>query len=152
MDNLPKNHGFTLLELMIVVAIVGILAAIAYSSYSQYVERARRTEAFAALEQLSNALEQNFTINAAYLPSTSTNFVPPPTTIFTSTVPLDGGAPPYYNLTVRSPSQTTFTVRATPTGVQTGDGAIEINQNRVKRWDKDNSGTFDADENNWKKH
>ena len=42
---LSKLRGFTLIELMIVVAIVAILAMIAYPSYTQYVIRSRRSMA-----------------------------------------------------------------------------------------------------------
>jgi type IV pilus assembly protein PilE len=49
-----KQNGFTLMELMIVVAIVGILAAIAYPSYSEYIKKARRAEAKALLIQIGN--------------------------------------------------------------------------------------------------
>ena len=45
--------GFTLIELMIVVAIVGILGAVAYPSYQQYAREARRTDAMGALLQMS---------------------------------------------------------------------------------------------------
>jgi type IV pilus assembly protein PilE len=45
----PAIAGFTLVELMIVVAIVGILGALAYPTYAGYVVRTRRTEGLAAL-------------------------------------------------------------------------------------------------------
>lgn len=43
--------GFTLIELMIVVAIVGILSAVAYPSYTEYVRRGHRADARAGLLQ-----------------------------------------------------------------------------------------------------
>ena len=45
------QRGFTLIEVMIVVAIVGILSAIAYPSYQEYVRRGHRAEARAGLLQ-----------------------------------------------------------------------------------------------------
>ena len=46
-----KTAGFTLIELMIVVAIIGIVAAIAYPSYSQYILRSHRSEGMTFLAQ-----------------------------------------------------------------------------------------------------
>ena len=55
MINIRMTHhrGFSLIELMIVVAIVGIIAAIAYPSYSNHVRETRRTTAQADLVELA---------------------------------------------------------------------------------------------------
>ena len=52
---MKRINGFTLIELMIVVAIVGIIAAIAYPSYRDSVMRAQRSDAMATLARLSAA-------------------------------------------------------------------------------------------------
>lgn len=53
-----SNAGFTLLELMIVVAIVAILSAIAVNSYLNYARQSRRSDALAALNQDQGILER----------------------------------------------------------------------------------------------
>ncbi len=52
------SRGFTLIELMIVVAIVGILAAIAYPSYTEYVKRTQRSAIASLLSEQTQALER----------------------------------------------------------------------------------------------
>ena len=61
-----KSSGFTLVELMIVVAIVGILASIAYPSYTQYVQKSKRTEAMVALMQAAQIQEKYYSQNLRY--------------------------------------------------------------------------------------
>jgi len=56
-----KQKGFTLIELMIVVAIIGIIAAIAYPSYQDSVMRTQRTDAMTTLSRLAAAQERYYT-------------------------------------------------------------------------------------------
>ncbi len=59
-------RGFTLIELMVVVAIVGILTALAYPSYVEQVARTKRGDAQAALLEAQQWLERQYTLNSAY--------------------------------------------------------------------------------------
>jgi type IV pilus assembly protein PilA len=62
-----KNRkGFTLIELMIVVAIIGILAAIAIPAYSNYTRKARLTEVTHAMGAVGNAAIESFQSQANY--------------------------------------------------------------------------------------
>jgi len=63
---LNRVTGFTLIELMIVVAIVGILAMVAYPSYNDFVVRSKRSEAPRELVRLANLQEQLFVDSRAY--------------------------------------------------------------------------------------
>lgn len=63
---LKSRRGFTLIEVMIVVAIVAILAAIALPAYSEQVRKSRRQTAIAEMERLQLALEQWRANNPTY--------------------------------------------------------------------------------------
>lgn len=61
-----KQHGFTLIELMIAVVILGIIASIALPSYFEHVKRTARSEAITSLLDAANKQEQFFVDNRQY--------------------------------------------------------------------------------------
>lgn len=61
-----RVRGFTLIELMVVVAIVAILAAVAIPSYTRYTFRARRAEGQALLMHIANAQERYYAVHNRY--------------------------------------------------------------------------------------
>jgi len=125
-----KRKGFTLIELMIVVAIIGIISAIAYPSYEQYVIRSKRNEAMAALTNAVQAMERfraanfNYDVAGDNLGS-----------IFATTVPVDGpAASAYYTLSLEADA-TTYTLIATPINSMAGkDDPLSISENGSKTW------------------
>jgi type IV pilus assembly protein PilA len=62
------QQGFTLIELMIVVAIIGILAAIAIPAYQDYTQRAQMGEAFTIASAAKTAIEEYAQTNGEYPP------------------------------------------------------------------------------------
>lgn len=117
---MKKQHGFNLVELMVVVAIVAIIAAIAYPSYTEQVRKARRAECGGGLTSLASAMERFFTVNSTYLGAADGGGNTGAPAIFTSTCPVDGGDATY-NLTISAATASTYTVQAAPTGPQAGD-------------------------------
>lgn len=69
------NHGFTLIELMIVVAILGILAAIAYPSYQGYIERGHRTDMMSEMHNIASTIESRKLAQGKYNSVVTTDLV-----------------------------------------------------------------------------
>lgn len=101
-----KQRGWTLIELMMVLAILAILTAIAYPAYTEQVRKSKRSDAINSLMAGAQVLERCFTRFNTY-----TTGCPDPAGAST-----DG----HYAITVAR-TATTYTLTATPQGDQTND-------------------------------
>ncbi|MGH8383966.1 MAG: type IV pilin protein [Pseudomonas sp.] len=61
-----SNRGFTLIEIMIVIAIIGIVMTIAAPSFTEYLKKGRRTEVAGLLSEQSQILERFYSQKNAY--------------------------------------------------------------------------------------
>lgn len=130
MNNATRGRsvsGFTLIELMIVVAIIAILAAIAYPSYTRYVLRTYRTQAEADLLEYAALAERWHTVNNTYK-----GFSLPGGGSVSS--PRDAATVRYTISILEGASATAFKLQAVPAEAQSSDqcGTLTINQANVK--------------------
>ena len=120
-----RFHGFSLMEVMIVVVIIGILAALAYPNLEKYLKRARQTEAKTNLSAIYTAQKIYFTLHQSYTKD-----------INELDLSLAQGL---YKYTIQDASTSTFKAQAE--GNIDDDEALDIwtiEQNKILFNDKDN--------------
>ena len=123
------QRGFTLIELMIVVAIIGIIAAIAYPSYTKYVQRGYRAEGVAMLNDAVARTERFYAQNNKYAGANlNTIGMVNDANITTLNSPNNK-----YQLSIVA-SASTYTVQIVPQGTQANDGCgtLSITQDGTK--------------------
>lgn len=129
MKDKAERKGFTLVELMIVIAIVAILVALALPSYSAYIRKAKRGEAEKLLMNWANVQEIWRANNPEYDDGTNIG------------IPTHD----YYTFSVTGTSASAYILTADPTGDQANDkdrgqacDPLEINQSGARGVDDDN--------------
>jgi type IV pilus assembly protein PilE len=139
--NTYQISGFTLIELMIVVAIIAVLAAIAYPSYKSYVLKARRSDAKSALMNTAQRMErfytEKMTLNAASLGTGSTDIAETSSPDRYYTIAFDS-APTSATIcggtATSNGTATAYRICATPAGSQAADtcGIFSIDHQGVR--------------------
>ncbi|RPJ45087.1 MAG: type IV pilin protein [Betaproteobacteria bacterium] len=121
-----KQNGFTLVELMIVVAVIGILASIALPAYKEYVVRGHRAAAQAEMMGIANRQQQLFLSNRAFSAMNAT--------ACKASLPAEVSGRYGCTVTVGTGTVPTYTITFTPVagGAQADDGELTLNSDGVK--------------------
>ena len=123
-----RLRGFTLIELMIVVAIIAIIAAVALPSYLSSIRKSRRADAINLMSQVAQAQERWRANNSMYATDFGTTVLNVRSTAASSVTTL---TEPYYTITVPTNNATEYTVRAAARASQTSDTKCAVMELRM---------------------
>jgi type IV pilus assembly protein PilE len=136
MSRLRAQRGFTLIEVMIVVAVLTIVAAIAFPSYTRYVTRASREAAKSELLQLGNQQEKIYLNSSSYATSVTGAYNGRSDGGLGKTSGRTDDGKYTLSITPNAGPTQVYTLTATPvTGTsQAGDGNITLSSDGTRTW------------------
>jgi type IV pilus assembly protein PilE len=131
-----RGSGFTLIELMIVVAIVAILAAIGFPSYKNYVIRGSRAAAQTELLQLASLQEKIYLNSSSYATSITAAYNGRSDGGLGKTTGKSDDGKYAYSITPTAGPTQTYVITATPVAgsTQSADGALTIASDGARTW------------------
>ena len=145
MKRMKQQAGFTLIEVMIVVAIIALISAIAYPSYVEHVRKAKRSDAKIKLQEIAQLQESYFARNFTYaeklssLLNSSSDTLLSDEGLYSLTISAANGEAGSACAGTRASPCTNFTVQALP---QTG--TTQIKDGHCSRFTLDNMGRKSA--------
>ena len=126
--NSNNQQGFTLVEVMIVVAIIGVIAATAYPSYQRYVIKSKRTDMMSEMHNIATQIESRKLAQGSY-----DNISDSVQEDFTGNYPKQGAA--LYDVTItpnRLTSQWKITATPQPNTQMSSDGTLTLDYQTIR--------------------
>lgn len=157
MQTIKKNiTGFTLIEVMIVLAIIGLIMAIAAPAYKESIRKGNRSDGVAFITQLANEMEKYYALKNKYPLAADTFSFADGSGRATTADPLLGAGNDFYSehgyyvaamvneagICAAANSQC-YVIEATPRGGQVSDGKMRLFSDGQKWHDFNNDGDFD---------